>query len=339
MKNATIVDVAKHAGVSKKTVSRVINDEPGVKESTRKKVQDSIKALNFTRSPFGLSLARKRSFLVALIYDNPSPTFLVSLQSGITNACQARDLGLYLHKCDYKSASLVEDIEQMIDRTMVDGLILTSPVSDQQPLLRRLRERNITFVAINPSDNSQGLSVRMDHFGAAKAMTKHLIDLNHTRIAFIKGHNDLFSSNQRYMGFTETMNESDLASEDELIVEGVNNFESGRVATRKLLELPERPTAIFANNDEMAVGALYEIHKMGLEVPTDISLAGFDDMPAVEHVWPPLTTVKQPFGEMGHTAASMLIEQFQHKNRDDYHNAVTLNWQLILRKSTGKSQS
>lgn len=336
MKNATIVDVASHAGVSKKTVSRVINDEPGVKASTRNKVQASIKALNFTRSPFGLSLARQRSFLVALIYDNPSPTFLVSLQSGITAACQARNLGLYLHKCDYKSASLTEDIEQMIDRTMVDGLILTSPVSDQQPLLRRLRERNIAFVAINPSDASTGLSVRVDHRGAAKAMIKHLLDLNHQRIAFIRGHQDLFSSNQRLLGYREAMVENGIEINEDLIVQGINNFESGRNATAKLLQLSERPTAIFASNDEMAIGALYEIHKMGLSVPKDISLAGFDDMPAAAHVWPPLTTIKQPFGEIGRMSASMLIEQFQHKNREKTHNSALLDWQLILRESTGK---
>ncbi len=339
MKNPTIVDVAKHAGVSKKTVSRVINDESGVKPETRNKVLASVKALNFTRNPFGLSLARKRSFLVALIYDNPSPSFLVGLQSGITTACQARNLGLYIHNCDYQSASLVDDIEQMIDRTMVDGLILTSPVSDQQPLLRRLRERNIAFVAINPSDDSQGLSVRVDHFSAAKAMTRHLLDLNHQRIAFIKGHPDLFSSIRRQAGFREAMTESGITIDEDLVVQGVNNFESARIATQQLLQLPQRPTAIFASNDEMAVGALYELNKTGLKVPEDISLAGFDDIPVAAHVWPPLTTIKQPFGEIGHTAASMLIEQFQHKNRKNYHSSNLINGQLILRESTSRNKA
>ena len=139
------------------------------------------------------------------------------------------------------------------------------------------------------------------------------------------------------------------------MVQGGNNFESGRAATRELLQHAEQPTAIFANNDEMAIGALYEIHKMGLKVPTDISLAGFDDMPAAEHVWPPLTTIRQPFGEIGRTAASVLIDQFQHQTHNSSPNSspnssssssssssrsrVIMNWQLIRRQSTAKCKT
>lgn len=334
MKNTTIVDVANHAGVSKKTVSRVINNETGVGAATREKVLASVKALNFRRSPFGLSLAKKRSFLVALVYDNPNPHFIAPLQLGITAACQKRDLGLYVHYCDYTSEKLAEDIEQMIDRTMVDGLILTSPVCDQQALIDTLRERDISFVSINPSDTSIGLSVQTDSFQGAKDATNHLISLGHKDIAIITGHKDLHTSKRRALGFFEAMNTAGLSVNDEWVIAGENTFESGQKAIEQLLGLYQRPSAIFCSNDESAIGALNELNRRGLNVPDDISLVGFDDVPASAQLWPPLTTAKQPFTEIGHKAASLLIDQFQDKKDSKHTHCETVECPLIVRKSS-----
>ena len=333
MNKATIVDVANHAGVSKKTVSRVLNSEPNVRPATKEKVLNSIEALNFTRNPLGLALARKRSYMLALVYDNPSRDFLMHLQTGIMDACRSRNMRLYQHHCNYKSPDLVNEIEQMIADTMVDGLILSSPVCDQQPLLDMLKRRKINFVSINPKDPEQGLTVSVDNQRTAFDITDYLINLGHGRIAYIKGHPDLASSHQRERGYRDAMEKHRLDVDETLVVQGMNNFASGRSAARKLLDLEDRPTAVFAGNDDMAAGVLYEIQSRGLNVPNDVSLAGFDDTPFSQHVWPRLTTASQPFGEIGRTAASLLIDRF-NDNDSDASQKIVMECQLIIRESS-----
>lgn len=333
MNKATIADVAEHAGVSKKTVSRVINSEPNVRPATRDKVLQSIDALNFRRNPLGLALARKRSYLLALVYDNPSATFLMDLQTGIMEACRARGMGLYLHNCRYKSPDLVDDIEQMIANTMVDGLILSSPVCDQQPLIDMLEQHKVKFVSINPKDADHGLTVNINNHRTALDITDYLVNLGHERIAYIRGHPDLASSAQRHQGYLEALRKHHIKIDDSLIVQGMNNFVSGRSAVIELMELADRPTAIFAGNDDMAAGVLYELQSRSITVPGEISLVGFDDSPFSQHVWPRLTTASQPYGDIGHTAASLLIDRFSHPQEQD-SKKMTMECQLIIRESS-----
>ncbi len=341
MTKATIVDVAEHAGVSKKTVSRVLNSEPNVRPATRDKVLAAIEALNFKRSPIGLALAHKRSYLIALVYDNPSHSFLMHLQEGILAACHSRGMGLFLHECSYKSPDLVADIEHMITSTLVDGIILPSPVCDQQPLIDMLKRRNINYVCINPKDTDHGLTVSISNQRSAFDLTEYLISLGHKRIAYIKGHPDLASSLQREQGFREAMQKHHLDIDESLIAQGMNSYVSGRSAAVELLERDNRPTAIFAGNDDMACGVLYEIHNHGIKIPEQISLVGFDDTPFSQQLWPRLTTASQPFGDIGHTAAAMLIDQFNHRNagsaetnKTETNKKVTMDCQLIIRESS-----
>ncbi|TQV85113.1 LacI family transcriptional regulator [Exilibacterium tricleocarpae] len=336
MGNTTIVDVAKHAGVSKKTVSRVLNAEPNVRPATREKVMQAIAALDFKRNPLGLALARKRSYLLALVYDNPSPNFLMHLQTGIMAACKARGMGLYLHNCNYQAPDLVEDIGQMVAGTLVDGLILSSPVCDQQPLIDMLAQRRIHYVSINPKDTGHGLAVAVNNRRAAFDLTDHLIGLGHRRIAYVKGHPDLASSAQREAGFRAAMSKRRLAVDEALVIQGLNNFASGRAAAATLLEQSEPPTAIFAGNDDMAAGLLYEMHSRNIQVPQEISLVGFDNTPFSQQVWPRLTTASQPFDDIGRTAASLLIDQFSggDETAGEPTRPVTMDCELQLRESS-----
>ena len=342
---ATIVDVANRAGVSKKTVSRVLNSEPNVRPETREKVLKAIDELKFRRSRLGLALANNRSYMIALVYDNPSANFLTHLQAGIMAACQSRGIGLYLHKCSYDSPTLVEDIAQMIGNTAIDGLVLPSPVCDQQPLLDLLRDENVPYVCINPRDRIHGLSVSVNNEQSAFELADYLAGLGHRKIGFIKGHPAQASSGMRERGFRRALAKHGLGIDESLLVQGMNDFESGRRAASELLQLDDRPTAIFANNDEMAAGVLYELQSHELRVPQDISLIGFDNTPFSQQVWPRLTTAAQPVSEMGATAAAMLIDNFDNggdngdddrpgDNGDGSKHRVTMDCEILIRESS-----
>ncbi len=337
---ATIVDVAQRAGVSKKTVSRVLNSEPNVRPETRDKVLKAIDELKFRRSRLGLALAHNRSYMIALVYDNPSADFLSYLQTGVMDACKSRGIGLYLHQCSYDSPTLVEDMAQMIGNTAVDGLVLPSPVCDQQPLLELLEEDRVPYVCVNPKERDHGLSVSVNNEQSAFELTAYLVSLGHRRIGFIKGHPELASSDMRERGFRRALARDGIDVDEDLFAQGMNDFESGRAAATELLNLDDRPTAIFANNDEMAAGVLYEAQSHRLRVPDDVSLIGFDNTPFSQHIWPRLTTAGQPIAEMGKTAAAMLIDSFN--DRDDtgerQANHVTLECEILIRESSHSIQ-
>ena len=333
---ATIVDVANHAGVSKKTVSRVLNSEPNVRPETRDKVLKAIDELKFRRSRLGLALAHSRSYMIALVYDNPSADFLSYLQAGIMSACRTRGIGLYLHQCSDDSPTLTEDIAQLIGNTAVDGLVLPSPVCDNEPLLQLLEDDKVPYVCINPRDQDHGLSVSVNHEQPAYDLTEHLIGLGHRRIGFIKGHPALGSSDKREHGFRKALQNHGIEIDESLLVGGMNDFASGRRAAAQLLRLENRPTAVFANNDEMAAGVLYEAQSHNLRVPQDVSLIGFDNTPFSQHVWPRLTTAGQPIAEMGTTAAAMLIDSVNDKDEpgDDAVKHVTMECEILIRESS-----
>jgi len=335
----TITDVAKRAGVSKKTVSRVLNAEPHVRQTTLEKVNKAINELGFKRSPFGLSLARKRSYLLGLIYDNPSLNFVMHLQTGILRACKTQNMALCLHQCSYKSPNLVDEVAQLIANTMVDGLILPAPVCDDQSLIDMLKSQGIHYVCISPKDTDHQLSVSVNNEQAAFNLTEYLINMGHRDICFIKGHPDLASSAARAAGFERAMKKHDLKLEDTSIIRGMNNFDSGRAAVKQLLERPARPTAIFANNDDMASGVMYETRAHSIDIPKDISIVGFDDSPISQQLWPRLTTVSQPYTEIGRMAASMLIDQSNGKllnteSAELQSNRVVLDCNLVIRESS-----
>ncbi len=334
MVTTTITDVADFAGVSKKTVSRVLNNEPNVSLKTREKVQEAIKALNFKRNPLGLALARKRSFLVALLYDNPSPGYLSHLQNGIIETCKTEGLGLFLHKCDYQSPTLADEVEDLINKTMVAGLVLTPPVCDQQVLLKRLREHQVEYVSITPAEISNSPCVSTNNLQATCDMITYLIELGHRRIGLVLGNRDQNASAIRESGFRQAFEAKGLTVDETLVVPGAFTFESGQVAAQQLLDMPYPPTAIFASNDEMAAGVLYTAHSRGIKVPEQLTITGFDDTPFAHQVWPRLTTVRQPLLEMGRSAAALLIERINTKQPSEKFRHIALSCELILRESS-----
>ncbi|MEY4473470.1 MAG: hypothetical protein RL671_1774 [Pseudomonadota bacterium] len=306
---SNIRDVAARAGVAVKTVSRVLNDHPYVSADTKARVQEAMKALDFRPSVAARILSGAKSNQVALIYDNHSPYYMFQIQTGCWDVCRAKGIRLLAQPVDVADPGVGDQIRGLVTETQVDGIILSSPVTDCEPVLRALEALDIPFVRISPGSNhALTSSVFMDDAQAADDMTTHLINAGHRRIGFIKGHPNHKGSEDRLAGYRRALDRAGIGYAAELICDGEFDFDSGVRGANRLLDLPEPPTAIFASNDDMAAGVLAVAHDRNMNLPTELSVAGFDDTTLARTVWPPLTTIHQPMAELAQTATEILIE-------------------------------
>jgi len=334
--SVTIHEVAEKAGVSIKTVSRVINHEANVRADTRQRVQAVIAELNYRPNPSARHLAGTHGYNIALLYDNPSPSYLIDLQSGALASCQAEGFHLILQPCGFHDEGLEAVINNLIVESRVPGLILSPPLSDAAGLIERLEEWGVLHARIAPIDVArQGPYVAVDDRGAAFELIRHLIELGHRRIGIIKGHPDHGAGHWRYEGYLTAMRQYGLSIDEDLIVQGYFSFESGLEAGQKLLSLADRPTAIFAANDDMAAAVLHVAHDMSIDVPGQLSVAGFDDTPLSRHVWPSLTTVRQPVQEMARQATMQLIGRIRKRGLSEGAGPSAMYCSLVIRDSTG----
>lgn len=332
MTKATIDDVAALAGVSIKTVSRVVNGEPNVRTATRDKVQQAVDKLGYTPSQSARSLASQRSFLIALLYDNPSASYVIDVQNGILSQCRPAGYDLLIQPCDHTQPGLEQHLASLVRKSRVDGVVLTPPLSDNVNLVRRLTELGLPVVAIAPAvDMALCSSVITNDEEAAFALTSKLIDKGHKRIGFVLGHPDHLAMANRYRGYQKALMYHGIALDKRLVVQGMNSFESGYYAAEKLLLMDVPPTAIFAANDDMAAGAIKLAHKLNRKIPADVAIAGFDDIPAAEQIWPGLTTVRQPIEAMASQAAQLLLQRIKNAEAPLSHPRVKS--QLIQRES------
>jgi LacI family transcriptional regulator len=330
---ATIVQVAKRAGVSIKTVSRVTNGEPSVRPALRARVEEAIRHLGYHPSLAARSLAGRRSFLLALAYDNPSPSYLLNLQSGARAACHARGYRLLFHPCDAANPQLADELLGLADDPGVEGLVLSPPLSARGPLVARLRAGQLPLALIAPPTVAED-AVVIDDEAAAFVATTHLIELGHRRIGFIAGHPEHAATPQRQRGYQRALRAAGIAPDRELSVPGEFSFESGRAAARDLLTRRRgRPTAIVASNDDMAAGVIAEAHELGLVLPGELSVVGFDDAPLAAMLWPPLTTMAQPIAALAELATRRLLDRL--RGATAAAPEPPLAFRLVRRASTG----
>jgi len=322
------------AGVSKKTVSRVINESPFVKEDTRKAVQAIIRETGYTPDPQARGLAFRRSFLVGLIYDNPNPQHTVSHQQGLLDAMAGSGFELVVRPVDRTSPRLLDEMRAFIERQKLFGVVLPSPVSEDERLVELCKELDCRYVRIAsvPLDEADRMVVSHDGKGAAEA-ARHLADLGHTRIALISGPTTFRSSQERQKGFESGLAERGLSLDPALTKRGAYTYESGVAAAHELLALDTPPTAVFCLNDEMAVGAYLAARERGLNIPQDISVVGFDDAPIASRVWPTMTSVRLPLRDMGRIAGEILVPNVM---RDKPKERPEIEPELIVRNSTAK---
>ncbi|UXH78083.1 LacI family DNA-binding transcriptional regulator [Roseateles amylovorans] len=307
-KSATIIDVAREAGVSIKTVSRVVNQESGVHSETREQVLQVVARLNYRPKQSARSLAGGRSFLIGLLYYDPSAAFVGGVQQGATLRCREAGYHLVVESLHNDAPDLAMQVDRMVSALRPDGMILTPPLCDNPQVLKALRDNHTPCVLISPAaDNPDLPSVRMDDIHAAEEITNLLISLGHQRIAIIKGAKDQVAAKRRHQGYLAALKSHRMALDKDLVVQGDFTFDSGVEAAYQLLSRRQRPTAVFASNDDMALGVLAAAQRLGLAVPGDLSIVGFDDTPAASRVWPPLTTVRQPMDEMARAAVDLLV--------------------------------
>ncbi len=336
MGRPTIKEVAARAQVSLKTVSRVINDETGVHADTRERVLRAVNELGYRPDASARSLRTAQSYAIGLLYDNPNPHYVIAMQRGVLSVCRDTGYGLQIHPCDSSSPNLAAELVALVQHARLAGIVLAPPMSERQDLVQELAAHGIPLVrvvsaATDPQDGSACIYV--DDRDAAYEITEHLIQLGHQRIGFLWGGKSHGSSWERYQGYEAALRDYGIAVDPELVVEGDYAFDDGFRGARKLFALPEPPTAIFGSNDEIAAGVLAAARSSGLNVPYDLSIAGFEDSPFSKQSWPPLTTAKQATEEIARHAARRLLQEIREQPATHAPNEG-FNPQLVVRGST-----
>ncbi|MGN6374580.1 MAG: LacI family DNA-binding transcriptional regulator [Sphingomonas sp.] len=330
-KRPTIIDVSKRAGVSPKTVSRVFNREANVSDGVRQRVRRAAKELNYHPNVFAQALVRQRSHLVGLLYDNPSPNYVVNLQMGMIARLQGERYRLMVVPVR-ATGDNAGDIVAQLRSAALDGVVIAPPVSDHQAILDALDAAGIRYTRISPATGLERAPyTMMDDVAAAQEIADHVIALGHRDIAIIKGDPTHPATEQRLTGYRRAIAAAGLTVPETRIAQGYFSFESGLAAAHELLARPTRPTAILAQNDDMAVGAMVAARELNLDLPADLSVTGFDDSQLSRVAWPRITTIRQPVFEMAQAAADMLIATLE----DEESTAPHLHaHELLIRGST-----
>lgn len=337
---ARIEDVAKAAGLSMKTVSRVFNNEPNVRERTRLRVEAAAKSLNYRPNPSARNLAGNRSYLISLVYDDPAAgsSYIMEIIVGMLAACDKSRYSAMLRPLEYSHADHVGAVENSVAQYRPDGLILVPPFADDLKLLARLDELGVRYATISgrAKIGHARIGTILDERKAAAEMIDHVVALGHRRIAHIAGPAPHGGRTWRLSGYRDGLRRAGIAYDESLVVEGSFSFEAGIEAARGLLDLKRPPTAIFAANDESACGVMHEAFGRGMRIPQDLSVFGFDDTPTSRHVWPSLTTVRQPCRDMGRIAVEQLLAAIRDPQSAQL---VHVPYQLQFRQSTGPAPS
>lgn len=312
--STTIEMVADRAGVSSKTVSRVINNERSVRAETRTRVLEAIKQLDYQPNLNARGLAGARSFLVGLFYDKPGD-YLSEFQTGAVQRCREAGMHLMVEPLEISSVDIARDVSALIRQLRLEGVILVPPLSDNSHVRNALAAAAIPAVHIAPMHApADSPSVDTDDRAAARKLTAQLVGHGHRRIAFMLGRPDHRATEQRYLGFADVMLAHGLPVDPQLVRAGNFEFSDGLGCARRILEAHPRPTAIFASNDDMAAAAVCVGRQMGLALPEQLSIVGFDDAPVATMIWPQLSTVRQPVRAIARIAADLIIQHRPHQH-------------------------
>jgi LacI family transcriptional regulator len=334
-RRSTIKEVAKAAGVSFKTVARVANNESAVSPETRDIVLKAMKALNYSPNISARQLRSKRSFLVALAVGTPdnaaaAAMYLANALPGVTRRCN--ELGYHLLMEEVAPGGEMRAVTRL-EHLHVDGVIVLPPLSLDEVFVSAIRAKRLRHVLVS-SNRHDGTApvVQIDETRAAYDMTGFLVQLGHRKIGFISG-GKRYASERRYAGYIDALRVAGIERRRDLEIAGSFTFRSGEVAAQKLFEIEDPPTAIFAGNDEAALGVMLAAARAGVKVPDQLSIAGFDDAPSASVIWPQLTTVRQPLAAMTAKAVDLLADDAAYK----VSGVITLDFEIIERGSTGRA--
>jgi len=337
---ATLEEIARAAGVSRSTVSRVINNEPRVSEETRLRVWQTVREQGFQPNTAARALAGRRSHIIGLAVQRPfntvsSDPFFAALVQVITQACEERDYYLML---SLTSSQQPTSYTKMIRGGHLDGLLIFYSCVDDS-LVRALEAEGLPFVLMGRHLTRDDVpSVDMDNVQGAHLAVLHLAQLGRRRIATVTGPLFTVSALDRRSGFLEEVASLGLECPPEYVVEGDYSEVGGYWAMANLLHTRPAPDAAFVANDAMAAGAIRAIREAGLRVPDDIAIVGFDDTPYASMVQPALTTIRQSADQMGRTTVAMLLDIVAHRNGSamkDLSRKIVLPVELVIRESCG----
>ncbi|WP_018751845.1 LacI family DNA-binding transcriptional regulator [Paenibacillus sanguinis] len=329
--SATIKDIAKLANVSHMTVSRALNNSPLIKEETRRKIKEIAEQLNYVPNVNAKSLVLQRSHTIGLFFTSmargTSSSFLAEVLRGVNQGIGVQ-YNLVLRGID--------DYEHYtpIHRRAFDGILLMSQSERDDAFIQHVREQGIPLVVLNRDMGKQDsgiVNLASNDRDGAEQLTRYLIAGGHTRIALIKGISGYKSTAERNEGYQRAMGAAGLSTSEEYIVEGRYDVESGYQAMRRLLSLPERPSAVFCGNDDMAIGAMKAAAEAGVSIPEDISVVGFDDIGFASYTTPPLTTVKRPIEQLALMGARKVLEWIEQGTGTG--ERVLMDTQFICRES------
>ena len=338
MPNLTLVDIAKQAGVSRSTVSRVVNDNPNVNENVRKHVQEVIQSTGYHPHAAARSLAAQRSWMIGLVLPRSVSNFFIDpyfprLTQGIAQACNQNNYTLGLFLLETK-----DDEERILPRIsrkgLLDGILLqTAPMGDK--LIDNLVKSDFPVVMAGRPFNTTDISyIDVDNINAAHQAVRHLVRLGYTRIGTITGLMNSTVGIDRNDGYKKAIREKGWEVDEHLIAEGDFSEESGYYALKQLL--PADPDAIFAASDTMAIGAMRAVREAGLRIPDDIAIVGFDDLPIASQTEIKLTTVRQPIVQFGVRAVETLIDLIENGIKPS--RRIIMDTELVIRDSCGALQ-
>jgi len=339
-RRATIEDVASLAGVSIKTVSRVVNREPNVRASTQEKVENAIAKLAYRPNPSARNLASHRARLIVLVYDDPSayeaPSagYIIKMQEGALRACRREGFDLLINPCNFRDRDVGAKLQQQIIQVNPSGIVVAAPLSNMPAIVDAIEATKTPSVRLSTgTGNGKKFEVATNDREISAEMTSYLASLGHKRIAFIKGDRTHRAVGNRFDGYQDGLERSGLGYVEELVVEGDNSIGSGEQCAEQLLQLEHRPTAIFSANDDMAAGVLRVANRMGISIPEELSIAGCDDISLAQQIFPSLTTIRQPLRAMAEAASRALIDRARGVPYEP--GLETIPGTIEVRESTG----
>lgn len=328
----TIRDVARESGFSVATVSRVLNGSAAVRQETRRRVEDAARRLRYTPNSAARSLITRRTHTLGVVLPDLHGEFFSEVIRGIDQAAQGSGYHLLVSSSHNHEAEVGAAVEAMHGR--LDGLIVMSPGIGARAIVASL-PRVLPLVLLNCDVEGEALNaVNIDNYGGARAMVEHLLAIGHRRIAIIQGEAKNFDARERLRGYRDALREGEAERSEALELEGDFTESGGYRAARRLLELEPRPTAVFAANDSMAIGALSAFREAGVAVPGEVAVAGFDDIPIAHYASPPLTSVRVPIIDLGRRATCKLMELMK-QDGDHVSEQETLPTELVIRSSCG----
>ncbi|NQV15095.1 LacI family DNA-binding transcriptional regulator [bacterium] len=335
----TISDVAKKAKVSTATVSRVLNNSDKVRPATRDRVGEIIKELNFVPNVNALGLQRKKTKTIGLIFPDASAYYFAEIIQGINRHLSQNDHQILISSA-HDEEEEIKTINGFVKGGRIDGLIMMMPsASDYKGLMIPLINNKIPVVLIACEiDAPRATTLLLDNYNSAKEMVHHLSDLGHKRIAFIHGGKHNYDAKERYRGYVDGRKEFQLEEREELEVVGNFTEASGYQSTITLMQRNPRPTAIFAANDAMAIGAIEAARVLKLSVPLDLAIVGFDDISSAAYTDPGLTTVHVPLRRLGHLAAESILKNLNMDPSERTTEKIIIPLQQVIRKSCGSKQ-